>query len=260
MKYRGPTFMQRVLILGNGLSRLNFDKEIREWTGLLWGCNRAYLDYGKELDGLAGHSEVMNEARRYRDEHNLKYEIIESLTCRPLFQKDTGTTLVAEALTRGMEVEVVGFDIGGLDVYSPGHEKKNKTSWVNRWRLILREFGEDSVKFWGYDHRPFLLSLRHPSEYAHRYMNGEAHIDDDEYEKTVEEWDNDYSKVYDALPKAMLKNIGNREYRIAEIDGLLKSGESVTVLECVAEKYLELYPRDFALQKLSSGSIVSQEA
>ena len=255
--------MQRVLILGNGLSRLNFDKEIREWSGLLWGCNRVYLDYGKELDGLAGHEEVMNEAREYRDRNALDYVIIGSdespYTCRQLFQKDTGATLVAEALTRGMSVEVVGFDIGGLDVYSPGHEKKNKTSWVNRWRLILREFGEDAVKFWGYDHKPFLLSLRHPSEYARRYMNGEAHIEDDEYEKTINKWDNDYSKVYDALPKAMLTNVGNREYRIAEVNGVLKGGDSITLIECVAQRYLELYPRDFALQKLDSGSIVSKE-
>jgi hypothetical protein len=117
--------MDEILILGNGVSRLPFDMDIRKWPKTLWGCNRSYLDYGKELDGLFGHEEVMKEAERYRVINGLHYEILGTsenpFTCKDLFRKDTGTTLVAEALTRGMRVNVVGFDLGGLDVYSQGH-------------------------------------------------------------------------------------------------------------------------------------------
>lgn len=220
-----------------------------------------------ELDALAGHEDVMREAEKYRDAHGLKYQILGSVenpyTCKPLFQKDTGTTLVAEALTRGLKVNVVGFDLGGLDLYSPGHEKKNKTTWVNRWRLILRKFGSDRVTFWGYDHKPFLLSHKHPSEYARSYMHGKPHIDNDQYDKIAKAWDNDYSRIYALIPHVVLRNVGKRVWHFAECNIVIDSGEAKTIPECIAEKYATLYRKDFVIEPLpkqASGSMIDAEA
>jgi hypothetical protein len=143
--------MKAVLILGNGISRLEFDDKIRAFTGDIWACSRAYIDYGDIISALAGHGDVMQEAKDNRDIHGHKYRIFgidEHYTCFDLFRKDTGTTLVAEALTRGHDVIVCGFDLGGLDLYSPGHEKKNKSTWVQRWRILFREVGHDRITFW----------------------------------------------------------------------------------------------------------------
>ncbi len=243
-----------ILILGNGLSRLSFDERIHAWEGEVWGCNRIYLDYGAVLSGIAGHDDVMVEAARARDANGYQYRIMgtdeDPYTCRPIFRKDTGSTLVAEALTRGESVEVCGFDLGGLDVYSPGHEKKNKSSWVQRWRLILSEFGADRVTFWGHDHKPFILSNRPAVEYYRAYTKGKPHIAGDEYDEIVKGWKNDYSRVYDALPSVLLKNIGRRDWKLAELDGILSTGDCAKLPEPLAQKYVDLYRKDFAILPL----------
>lgn len=246
--------MTSILILGNGLSRLSFDEQIRAYPGEVWGCNRIYLDYGEILDGLDGHDDVMVEAARAREAKGYHYKIISSdespLTCRPIFRKDTGTTLVAEALTRGYEVEVCGFDLGGLDVYSPGHDKINKTTWVQRWRLILAEFGAERITFWGHDHKPFLLSGRPAIEYYRAYAKGKSHVPGEDYDKIRRTWPGDYSRIYAEVPCVMLKNIGSREWNIAEHDGTIKSGDAVKLPETLAQKYATAYRKDFAILPL----------
>jgi hypothetical protein len=247
--YSGP---MKVLILGNGLSRLSFDAKIREWDGPIWGCNRIYLDYGDVLTGLAGHADVMQEAKLYRDAHGQKYAILgedEPFQCAEKYRKDTGTTLVAEALTRGMEVELCGFDLGGPDIYSPDHDKKNKTTWVQRWRAILTAFGPEHVTFWGYDHKRFLLSSKPAIEYFRLYGSGKAHIPTDAYEKELKGWKGDYSRIYALVPTVLLHNKGGREYTI-ESSIVLKGEESIQLPETLAQKYVDLYPRDLAILPL----------
>jgi hypothetical protein len=242
----------KILILGNGLSRLSFDDKIRAWHGPIWGCNRIYLDYGDILTGLAGHEDVMKEARLYRDAHGQKYTILadeEELQCAEIYRKDTGTTLVAEALTRGYEVELCGFDLGGPDIYSPGHDKKNKTTWVQRWRAILKSFGAEHVTFWGYDHKPFLLSSKPAIEYFRLYGTGKAHVKTDAYEKELQAWKGDYSRIYANIPLALLHNRDKREFAI-ESSILLKGDGSVELPETLAQKYVDLYPRDLEILPL----------
>ena len=239
-----------VLILGNGLSRLAFHDAIMSFDGPVWGCNRIFLDYGEKLTGIAGHADVMDEAIKWRDEHGQKFERLE-ITCPEVYRKDTGTTLVAEALTRGMDVICCGFDLGGLDVYSPGHEKKNKTSWVTRWRLIFRNFDPNRVTFWGYDHKPFLLSSKRANEYFLKYSRGESHIPDDGYEKAHETWKNDYTKVWDNIPQVYLRNVGKLDWKFVESDQELKAGEKIVLPECIAKKYAESYKKHFVIEPLA---------
>lgn len=246
--------MQTVLILGNGLSRLAFDEAIRAHDGPVWGCNRVFLDYGDKITALAGHADVMEEARAWRDSNNKKFDIFgidEALTCAPIFQKDTGTTLVTEALTRGYDVAVAGFDLGGVDVYSPGHDRKNKTVWVNRWRLIFERFDPARVTFWGYDHKPFLLSHRSAHEYSRKYLKGEAHIPTPEYHAVVDSWENDYERIWERVPKVYFKNISAREWSFAEIPGVFRDGMEVIIPEELAKKYMKSYPKSFEIRPVA---------
>lgn len=242
-----------VLILGNGLSRLAFHEAILAYNGPVWGCNRVYLDYGDTIDALAGHADVMEEARSWRDSHGQSFDIFgidEGLIAPDIYRKDTGTTLVAEALTRGFNVIVCGFDLGGFDVYSPGHEKKNKTTWVQRWRLIFRKFDPDRVTFWGYDHKPFLLSDAPAATYSRKYTRGENHIPDEAYQKTVKSWTGDYSRVFALVPQVYLKNIGKREWKFLESDEQLRVGRRILLPEEIAKKYVALYRGEFEIEPL----------
>jgi hypothetical protein len=245
----------QVLILGNGLSRLSFDKQICAYKGEIWGCNRIYLDYADVLTLLTGHTEVQEEAKKYRAAHNCKFRIIgengdEPVTCPEIYRKDSGTTLVAEALYRGYEVEICGFDLGGLDVYSPGQQWKNKSSWISRWRLILEKYGAGHVTFWGYDHKPFILSGKSPREYYNKYSKGAPHIDTPEYMKVFTEWAGDYSHVLDAVPCVLLQNKGKREFTILETGDMIKDGQTVKLPEMLAQKYVDAYRRDFRILPL----------
>ena len=194
----GGGFSLPVLILGNGISRVQFDKRIRAFDGEIWGCNYVYIEYGEKLTRLTGHRDVLQKAIEYRDEHGLDFEIwsghlgrnrienTETFSCPREFLKDSGTTLVAQALHEGRRrVLVCGFDLGGPDILSLGLEKENKVSWVNRWRTLARVYDNlSAVEFIGFDHKPYILSKRPADLYWRQLQRGRAHIDDPGYLET----------------------------------------------------------------------------
>jgi len=130
----GGGFSLPVLILGNGISRIQFDKWIREFDGEIWGCNYVYIEYGEKLTRLTGHTDVMLKAIDYRNENRCEYEVwsgictgtnrvdgTRSFTCPRELCRDSGTTFVAQALHEGRrKVYVCGFDLGGADILSLG--------------------------------------------------------------------------------------------------------------------------------------------
>lgn len=182
------------LILGNGISRLSFIDIIKNWKGEIWGCNRAYLEFGKILTYLIGHGDAMEEAKIYRIENQCKFKIMggpgseKELTGPPQFWKDSGSTLVSEALHLGRKIAVCGFDLGGLDVHSPGIEKVNKHNWVDRWRDMIKLYGTDNIRFIGFGHLPFLESRENINKYANQYLADRPHILTPEYLKAWEFW------------------------------------------------------------------------
>jgi hypothetical protein len=192
--------MDEVLVLGNGISRLGFDKLIREWPGEVWGCNRAYLEYGAKLSRLTGHTDVLADAARYQDQHaEARFELwagnlgklidgAKPFTCPPKFRHDSGTTMIAQALEERRSIACVGFDLGGWDVSSPGLENYDKSEWVQRWRLIASHYGLAHVRFIGFDHKPFILSDKPADTYARDYKYGIPHIDDPEYLAEWKKW------------------------------------------------------------------------
>jgi hypothetical protein len=242
--------MAKILILGNGLSRLLFDKQIRNFRGEIWGCNRVYLDYGDVLTLIYGHSDVVHEAGLYRDAHHLHYKLCGTneyqLSCNNLYRKDTGSTLAAEALTLGFDIILCGFDLGGPDIYSPNHECKNKSGWVDRWRIIFRNFGKEHIEWWGHNHTPFILSGNRRDEYAKKYTSGTPHLPEKEYAELVEKFKT--RDITELVPSAELCNISQRIWSLPEAEGVrLENGDSVKLPLSTCEKYVQLYPREFKI-------------
>jgi hypothetical protein len=252
-------YSNKVLILGNGISRLLYDDYIRNFPGPVWGCNYIYLDYGEIIDMVTGHQDVLVLADKYRKEKNLEYKIIsgsaltgknkyeDSFRCALMFLKDSGTSLVAEALTRKYKVEVCGFDIGGKDCYSPEHQKINKRNWVERWRIIFRSFGHENIKFIGYDHKKYLLSSKSTGKYSEKYLQGKPHIEDPEYKKIFNEKLN-YNRIWEMSEKGYLYNKGQRTYDIGFCE--LKSGERFLTSYPLAKLWESRYPGELVAEKI----------
>lgn len=188
-----------VLILGNGISRLSYSAIINGWPGQVWGCNRVYLDFPHKLNRLTGHFDVMEQAKEYRELHQYKYEIWgghlgngslydNKFDCPPQFRKDSGITLVAQALHEVENVTVCGFDLGGPDIYSPGIENQLKHNWVQRWRSIFEVYDHRRVTFIGYNHKDYILSNRSSMQYAQRYRAGKPHVMDSDYLEAWKKW------------------------------------------------------------------------
>jgi len=188
-----------VLIIGNGISRLSYVDMIKSWEGEVWGCNRAYLDFPEKLDRLNGHNDVMIDAKIYREENQHKYEIWgghigpkgtaeKTFNCPTQFRKDSGITMVAQALHEGNNVSVCGFDLGGPDIHSPGLEKQLKHNWVQRWRKLFEVYDHKRVEFIGYDHKPYLFSDRSSMQYSQRYKDDRPHIIDPDYLDVWKKW------------------------------------------------------------------------
>lgn len=176
-----------VLILCNGISRLSYVDLIKTWLGEVWGCNRAYLDFPEKLTRLTGHLDVMKDAKKYREENQYNYEIWgghlanqkqfdHHFDCPKQFRKDSGITLVAQALHKGRNISVCGFDLGGPDIHSPGLEKQLKHNWIQRWRKLFEVYDHERVTFIGYDHKPYLFSDKSSMQYSQRYRGGRPHI------------------------------------------------------------------------------------
>jgi len=188
--------MDNVLILGNGISRLLYHQQIMDYEGEVWGCNYAYLEYPDKIRRLAGHVVTMREAAEYAKENGLDLKVYGGnqgsfpeyfckYTCPPEFMKDSGTTLVAQALAEGRpRIDVTGFDLGGPDVGSPRHWRLDKSGWIRRWRLIYERYRESwTVHFWGRDHLPVITTTDGAEYwgYAGNYKRTYPHIDDDRY-------------------------------------------------------------------------------
>lgn len=188
--------MKRVLIIGNGTSRLNYKQFIKNWKDEIWACNRAFKELitGElpRLDRLMGDKNALREASDFRRKNKFNFKIYarkqfhanhisgdkEFITIPEKYIKDSGTTFVVQALVEGYdEIVLVGFDLGGPDIYVANHEKRNKKMWVDRWRQIARDFGLDRIIFIGTDHKKFILSKLPADTYLKKYVNGINHLD-----------------------------------------------------------------------------------
>ena len=188
----------RVLIVGNGISRLAYQAEILAYKGEVWACNYAYKEFPDIITRLTGHDFALLDAQAYKDEHGSKFDIYSGpiaqkrkdwklFTCPPQWLRDSWTTLVAQALHEGYNVDLAGFDLGGPDVISPNMHQQDKTAWVRRWAEIVEQWGADRLHFIGYDHLPYIkeviLDPSRAKDYARAYKARRPHIATDEYRK-----------------------------------------------------------------------------
>lgn len=184
---------KRVLILGNGLSRRNYYDFINEWAGEVWGCNWVYKELLNNdihrLDALIGDYQCLKHAIKYKDKELSDTTIYgkapKTIDLGRVYYpdgfnnqfSDSGTTFVVHALENGYdEIYLVGFDIGGKDLYQHRHHLRNKKSWLRGWRKIAQNHGLQNIYFIGYDHKQIILSEVPDDYYARQYMRGRDHL------------------------------------------------------------------------------------
>lgn len=195
--------MRNVLILGNGISRLAYVKEIESFPGEVWACNYAFREFPEKITRLTGHSEPMIEAQEWKEKHGYKYDIYggpitkkhpewKPFTVDPKWRRDSGTTMVAQALHDGLKIELCGFDLGGPHIFDRAYYTTDKSVWVNRWAEIAEQWGLDNITFWGTDHKPFILNvlsgLENYKKYSKEYRKRKPHLEDETYKKTFKEF------------------------------------------------------------------------
>ena len=154
----------RVLVLGNGKSRLYHDTLIREWAGEVWGCNRVYRDYGPLLSRIATDSVAMlKELHAHRAETGLDYEIWawgavadygadKRFTSPTWLRSNSGAMLAMQAIEDGYEPILCGFDMGGEDIYLG--DLGEKPGWIGKWSEIVKHYGANAFEFIGRDWLP----------------------------------------------------------------------------------------------------------
>ena len=187
----------KVLIVGNGISRLPYYQTIFDFDGEVWGCNQSYLEFGHIYKRIAGHKQWTEDAYRAKIEYGWDFEVWCGLkdniidfphrmftTYEERFWHNSGTTLVAQALEEGYEVSVIGFDLGGLEIHRANNERLRKDKWVQRWRDIAEYYGLENVTFIGYDHKPYIEGEEGIFEYSALYKSyNKPHIDTEGYKQ-----------------------------------------------------------------------------
>ena len=161
--------MKKMLLIGNGVSRLQdyVIQYINDWEDDIWIFNLGYLDFGKRATRWSGHKELIEVVYQYKQFHKAKYIIYTNeITDIPHNQFshdylfDSGSTAVRQALIDGFDCYLVGFDLGGADVYSPGHEKLNKKIWQKRMYDIYSK-NKEVIHFIGVDHTETFKKIRY---------------------------------------------------------------------------------------------------
>ncbi len=161
--------MKKMLLIGNGVSRLQdyVTQYINDWEDDIWIFNLGYLDFGKRATRWSGHKELIEVAYQYKQFHKAKYIIYTNeITDIPHNQfsheelYDSGYTAVKQSIIEGFDCYLVGFDLGGADVYSPGHEKLNKKIWQKRMYGIYSK-NKEVIHFIGVDHTETFKKIRY---------------------------------------------------------------------------------------------------
>ena len=172
-----------MLIVGNGVSRLAYRKEIEEFDGDIWIFNNAFKE--RWLAGIAtrwfGEKQLIPIAREFKEKNGYKYEIWSNEGGDKRFlagvrSADSGSTAGQQSLMEGFDVWCVGIDMGGYDIYCPGHEKLNKTIWAFRWKRLMIEY-RNKIHWIGEDHTENMKQGKF-GKYADLYRNGKFHLQD----------------------------------------------------------------------------------
>lgn len=153
--------IKKVLILGNGNSRLEYKDYIKIWNGEIWACNDAYTELTDFpcLNVMASvHQDTAEKIAIFRNNNNLNFRVLaryENNEIRIEKFKDfigwtTGTELINQAhLENYDEIYLLGFDMGGKDIYPSAD---GKYFWVvdenvkKQMQQIVDKWGTDKIK------------------------------------------------------------------------------------------------------------------
>lgn len=192
--------MKKMLIVGNGVSRLAYKKEIQDFKGEIWIFNYAYKEkwLGKIATRWFGHSELISEAKEYREKNGYKYTIWGNVDCAEKhFDEririgDSGSTAAWQSLIDGYEIWCVGIDLGGWDIYTENHNTQNKSIWVARWQKLWKLYNE-KIHWIGQDHTE---ALRSPNlrKYYNLYSNNKCHLNDEKSRQIIQKYFEKISK------------------------------------------------------------------
>lgn len=175
---------EKVLILGNGTSRLSCKEYILHWDNEIWACNWAYKE-SKQYPNITRigtvHDDVIEKALLFRSNMSADYDIwtvqwvldntkIEPLKKSPLIKifhykkvKNTGSLMILQGLYEKKDIYLLGFDMGGPDIYQKTDRPKN--SFRKQFIQIIKKFGNENIHFVGkqpdltieeYDERDFM--------------------------------------------------------------------------------------------------------
>lgn len=178
-----------VMIIGNGVSRLipELKKAIDGYNPLndFWCCNWSLREFWERTTLWTGHQELYSFAEKLIETSKKTFRILSGVAsgpkyvtpkCSRKYWRDSGTTLVAEALALGYQgVVVAGMDLGGPDMYSPNWAGC-KTVWVRRWYQLFMDYGTDRVRFLGQDHLPVIMHPERHKEYHRLLAHSHPHI------------------------------------------------------------------------------------
>jgi hypothetical protein len=133
----------KILLLGNGTSRLQHDQLIKNWKDPIWACNLAFKEnYNISLIGTV-HEWVVNEAIK----SNFNGEILTPKTFKLYNGYASGSELVIEAIERGYEeIHLLGYDSienGNTCVYSG---KVVIVNFKNQLDRIIKRYNLKKIK------------------------------------------------------------------------------------------------------------------
>jgi len=121
-----------VMILGNGISRQEYNDVIRNWKKELWVCNGAYVESVQNKYGITRvssvHPHMVCEAYDFKVKHKLNYALFCTIPVEGLSGKHyiflekrgwcSGALSVCQAILEDFDrIYLLGFDFGGADIY-----------------------------------------------------------------------------------------------------------------------------------------------
>lgn len=150
--------MSKVLILGNGVSRLQQIDFIKQWTEELWVCNWGFKEAFSlpRVDKVCTvHADVIPKALTFKEKHGLSYQVITSNRCAldhdvEIFAVKKGWSTGALALSEALEqrfdeIVLAGFDFGGKDIYQP--QLINGSNFINQFKHLQEMYDIKGVSF-----------------------------------------------------------------------------------------------------------------
>lgn len=138
--------MKQLLILGNGISRLNYGWYIREYQYPIWSCNSTFRELYRlgRIDVLGSvHGIYLKDSLQLSKDRNFRRISVKSVDGSETFHKyhgySTGNEMIHQAIYEGYDnIDLLGFDMGGFDITS--NHNVDGTNFKSQFTKIQSEY------------------------------------------------------------------------------------------------------------------------